>query len=126
MTKTGHCLCGAVRFEFEGPENWMGHCHCESCRRATASPFTSFLGVPNGKWRWIGQEPKSFKSSEGVSRSFCETCGTPMAYQTDRLPDETHFYAANLDDQSSYKPEAHFHSAEMVDWIRLGDNLPTK
>jgi len=40
MTKTGRCLCGAVTYSYEGLENWQAHCHCESCRRATASPMT--------------------------------------------------------------------------------------
>ena len=44
MTR-GHCLCGQVTFEFTGSPLWCGHCHCESCRRATASPFTTWIGV---------------------------------------------------------------------------------
>jgi hypothetical protein len=124
--KTGRCLCGAVRFEYSGPENWMGHCHCESCRRNTASPFTSFLGVPNGSWRWSGEAPTTYHSSELVTRSFCPKCGTPMAYQTEQRPDEIHFYAASLDDQSGYRPTRHFHADEMVDWIELADHLPRK
>ncbi len=126
MTKTGHCLCGAVGFACDGPENWMAHCHCESCRRATASPFTSFFGVPNGMWRWTGEEPKTFSSSPGVVRSFCGKCGSQMAYQADRFPNEAHFYAATLDDQSGYVPTVHVHSDEMVGWITLGDVLPRK
>lgn len=124
--KTGHCLCGAVTFAYDGPENWMAHCHCESCRRATASPFTSFLGVPNGHWRWTGAEPKTYESSPGVTRSFCGTCGAPVAYQAERFPDEIHFYAALLDDPALYLPTLHVHSDEQVPWVTLGDGLPRK
>jgi len=56
MRKPGHCLCSAITYEYDGLENWMAPCHCESCRRATASPFTSFLGVPNGHWHWTGDD----------------------------------------------------------------------
>ena len=45
--KRRRCLCGAVSFEFSGAENWRAHCHCESCRRNTSSPFTTWFGVPN-------------------------------------------------------------------------------
>lgn len=124
--KTGRCLCGAITFAYDGAENWMGHCHCETCRRNTSSPFTSFLGVPNGHWRWTGETPKTYKSSSGVIRSFCGTCGTPMAYQADWCDHEIHFYAAALDDQAHYKPTAHFHSDEQVAWITLGDTLKRK
>jgi hypothetical protein len=122
--KTGHCLCGAVAFAYDGPENWMAHCHCESCRRATASAFTSFLGVPNGHWRWTGAAPKTYISSPGVTRSFCGTCGSPVAYQAERFPDEIHFHAALLDDPGLYHPTIHVHAAEQVPWITLGDGLP--
>jgi len=44
--RTGRCLCGKVNWRYAGPENWRGHCHCGSCRRNTASPFTTFMGVP--------------------------------------------------------------------------------
>jgi hypothetical protein len=63
---TGHCLCGAVTYRCTKAPLWQGHCHCESCRRATASPFTSFFGVPNGTWTWTGKTPATYASSIGT------------------------------------------------------------
>ena len=74
---SGHCLCGAVRYAFDAAPNWQAHCHCESCRRATSSPYTSYFGVSHGHWRWTGETPKVFVSSPGVKRHFCGTCGSP-------------------------------------------------
>ncbi len=122
--KSGRCLCGAVRFSYEGPEVWVGHCHCESCRRATASPFTTFLGVPRHAVRFAGTPARSYRSSPGVRRSFCGTCGTPIAYESDRFPDEIHLYAANLDAPAEAKPQFHVHTAEQLPWIVLADGLP--
>jgi len=42
----GRCLCGAATCQYEGDESWRAHCHCESCRRNTSSPFTTWFGVP--------------------------------------------------------------------------------
>ncbi len=123
-TRRGHCLCGAVTFEYGGPENWRGHCHCESCRRNTASPFTTFLGVPRGAFRFTGAAPAVYRSSPGVRRLFCATCGTPMAYESDRYPDEIHLYAASLEDSRDFAPQFHVHWAERVPWISLDDALP--
>jgi hypothetical protein len=123
-TKRGRCLCGAVSFEYSGPENWRGHCHCESCRRNTSSAFTTFFGVPKSAYRFTGQAPGVYRSSPGVRRLFCATCGTPMAYESDRWPDETHFYAASLEDSSDFAPQFHTHWAERVPWIDVADNLP--
>ncbi|MEO0914692.1 MAG: GFA family protein [Pseudomonadota bacterium] len=124
--KRGHCLCGATRFAYSGPETWRGHCHCESCRRQTASPFTTFMGVPNGAWRWEGEAPQVYASSPGVKRYFCGTCGAPMAYASERFPDEIHFYASLLDEPADFTPQAHFHHSERLPWVHLADDLPKK
>jgi hypothetical protein len=122
--KSGHCLCGRCRFEYDGVENWSALCHCESCRRQTASPFTAFVGVPNGTWRWLGDNPKFYQSSSGVKRYFCATCGAPMAFQGDKWPDEIHFYAALLDDPLDFVPQDHVHYDERLLWLKIDDDLP--
>lgn len=121
---TGHCQCGACGFAYSGPPRFMAHCHCESCRRATAAPFTSYLGVADGRWRWTAEAPADYQSSPGVTRSFCARCGTPMAYRADRYPGEIHFFAATLDDPTLFAPTAHVHTDEMLPWIHLADDLP--
>ncbi|MEO1421864.1 MAG: GFA family protein [Pseudomonadota bacterium] len=120
---SGHCLCGACRFELTGPHNWVGHCHCESCRRATASPFTTWIGQQNGAWRWSGAEPRLYASSAGVERGFCGTCGTPLMYRSDRFPEETHFYAALLTDPSDVTPTTRYFEEERLAWIHLEDRV---
>jgi hypothetical protein len=126
MTRTGHCLCGAVSFAYDGPENWRGYCHCDSCRRATGSPVTAFMGVPHGHWRWTGAEPVAYASSPGVTRRFCPTCGSPVSYQSLDQPDEIHFYAALLDDPADFAPDAHFHYDEHLPWLQITDGLKKK
>ena len=123
-TKRGRCLCGSVTFEYDGPENWCGHCHCESCRRNTAAPFTSFFGVPNQAYRFTGDEPAVYRSSPGVRRLFCRACGTPIAYDADQFPDEIHFYAAGLEHPEDFAPQFHVHYGEHMPWIEVSDDLP--
>lgn len=121
---SGRCLCGSVTYAGDAAPLWQGHCHCESCRRATASGFTSFFGVADGHWRWTGAAPATYTSSPGVWRAFCPTCGTQMAYRTDRFPGECHFYAATLDDPTRYAPTRHYHAGERLPWVHLSDGLP--
>ena len=124
--KRGRCLCGAVTYQYSGPENWRGHCHCESCRRNTSSPFTTFMGVPLTAFKFTGAKPRIYVSSSGVRRSFCGECGTPMAYEADRYPGEIHLYAASLENPGAFVPEFHSHSNEMLPWVQLNDGLPRK
>lgn len=123
---TGRCLCGAVTFRCTAAPLWQAHCHCESCRRATASPFTSFFGIANGQWEWTGAQPATYGSSPDTHRDFCPRCGTQMTYRSTRYPDETHFYAATLDRPETYTPQAHVHTDEMLPWVHLADGLPRK
>lgn len=115
----GHCLCERTQFEISPPFNFIGHCHCESCRRQTASGFTTFVSVPDGKWSWLGEVPSEYVSSPGRRRYFCPTCGAPAAYQDDGQPGETHFYLALLDDPNALTPNENYHSDEMLAWIQL-------
>jgi len=122
--RKGRCHCGAVSFEYVGAENWVGHCHCESCRRNTSSPFTTFMGVPLTAYRFTGIDPEVYNSSPGVRRLFCSRCGAPVAYDADKFPDEIHFYLASLEDASGLEPQFHVFVGEKVSWIKLGDDLP--
>lgn len=120
---TGRCACGSVTWRTDGPVLWSGHCHCESCRRASSAPVTSFFGVPRAAVTWWG-DISVRPSSDTVNRGYCPDCGSQVFYQAVRWPDETHLYAATLDDPSQFAPRAHFHWAERVDWLTIDDDLP--
>ena len=118
----GRCACGAVRYTSPGPVLWAGHCHCESCRRAASAPFTSFFGVPRASVTWEG---KLADRLSGKGRRFhCPNCGSQMTYQNPAWPDETHIYAATLDQPENFSPQAHYHYAEKLPWIKIDDQLP--
>ena len=121
---TGRCLCGAIKYEYSGEPNLVVHCHCESCRRQTSSPVSTFVLVPKSALRFTRGQPKEFASSEGVWRSFCGECGSPIYYRTDRRPDVIDLYAGTLSDPSALIPQAHVHAAEQLPWFEVLDDLP--
>ncbi len=121
--KKGRCLCGAVTYEYSGPENWRGYCHCESCRRNSGAPVVAWLGVPRTAFRYTGAMPKIYASSPGARRSFCANCGTPVAFEHDKYPQEIHLYACGLVDPSAYAPTFHVHYEEKVPWMEIADDL---
>lgn len=123
-TRGGHCLCGDVTYRYSGAENWRAYCHCESCRRNTSSPATAFFGVPRDAFAFTGKAPAVYESSPGVRRLFCGRCGSPMAYDSDRYPDEIHLYAASLDDPENYRPQGHVFCRERLPWFDVRDDLP--
>ncbi len=121
---TGRCLCGDVRFAVAGAMRGRNHCHCDSCRRATSSPFTTWFTVARADLRWTGSAPRAFASTPGVTRRFCGRCGSPLSYETAKRPDQVDLYAASLDDPSGFAPEFHSHWDERLPWVALADNLP--
>lgn len=121
----GHCLCGGIKYEFEGKPDWVAYCHCESCRRHTSSAVATMLGVKVTQFRYLEGTPAAYQSSPGVWRYFCPTCGSPMAYTDDeKWPGEVHLYLGTLSQPEAFVPTAHVHTGEQVPWFELQDELP--
>jgi len=123
-TVEGHCLCGAVVFEYDAEPHWIVHCHCESCRRATSSPITTWISVPRRAFRFTQGMPCYFSSSPGARRGFCATCGSPLTFEAERIPDEVHLYAASLADPAKVTPTRHVFVEEQLPWFETADELP--
>ena len=123
-TRAGGCLCGPVRFEAHGAPLWVAHCHCTSCRRTTASAFTTYAGYRPGDVVFTSGRPKKHRSSPGVIRGFCADCGTALSFESERWPDEIHLFVCSFDDPATFAPEAHVFTAESVPWLHLADPLP--
>jgi len=116
-------MCGATRWQTQGSMLWAALCHCEDCRRAASSDYVSWFGVERANTIWAGPR-KLYVSSPGVTRSFCEECGAPVSFETEVFPEETHLYAASMDDPSLYEPTAHIFWSERLPWVRVADDLP--
>jgi hypothetical protein len=121
---TGHCLCGAIRFEVAAEPLSTNFCHCESCRRhsgGVAAPFATFR---KDAVRWSGPERASYRSSPPVVRSFCGRCGSPLAYEHDGSADEIDLYLGAFDDPARFPVGKHVHYGERVAWFDTVDRTP--
>jgi hypothetical protein len=123
-TRDGRCLCGAVRYRVTGEPIWTAHCHCQSCRRATSAAFATYAGFLRERFEILAGEPAVYRSSPGVERRFCRDCGSPLTYEGERWPDQTHIMVCSLDDPAALQPTAHVHTDEQLTWLHLADGLP--
>jgi hypothetical protein len=124
MTTSGRCLCGAIRYEYQGEPLEAIHCHCDSCRRQRSSPVATFVMVPKAALRFTCGQPKEFASSPGVRRSFCGDCGSPIAYRTERRPDIVDLFAGSLAEPAMVSPSCHVYAEEQLPWFEVLDDLP--
>ncbi len=77
---TGSCLCGAVRFEVDGPLPAPDACHCTICRKVSGHVFAS-SDVPRARVTIHGGDKVTwYRSSEKVRRGFCATCGSQLFF----------------------------------------------
>lgn len=120
---TGGCLCGAVRYAFAPPVLWSGYCHCNSCRRNTGAVVACFIGLRPAQLQMLQGQCKQFESSAGVSRGFCEQCGTPISYMAERWPNEIHLYVGTLDEPERFPPRFHVYCEEQLSWFNTTDTL---
>ncbi|HEV3185713.1 MAG TPA: GFA family protein [Xanthobacteraceae bacterium] len=120
----GRCLCGDIRYEYWGAPVATLHCHCESCRRHTSAPITTFVCVSKDRFRYMRGAPTAYASSPGVSRTHCGRCGSPIAYESGRHPDQIDLYTGTLDDPTAAQPTCHVHTAAQLPWLETTDPLP--
>jgi hypothetical protein len=122
----GHCLCNSIVFEVEEPVQACVTCHCESCRRQCSAPFKVYIGVPDGQWRWISKPPKTFNSSPGVERTFCDQCGSPLSFRSQKMSNVMHFFTAAMQRPEDFTPSMHVSFEEKLPWLKLADGLPRR
>lgn len=120
----GSCSCGRIRFRIKSMPFQVSYCHCTDCRKATGAPVTVFAGFDSKKVIFTRDQPDIHNPAPMIYRLFCATCGTPIGYIDDRLPNEVYFYSGALEDPSKFRPELHAWVSEQLDWLEIEDQLP--
>jgi hypothetical protein len=113
----GRCLCGAVRFRAAEPPKWILWCHCESCRRHTGAPASVFVAFDDKAVTVTSGAIAKFKSSPGVERGFCASCGSTLTCANERRPGETHFHIGAFEKPERFKPSGEVFAGEKLPWF---------
>lgn len=120
----GGCFCGWVRDEADDSPTQATACHCSICRRTSAAPIVGWFTVTPGSFRIVSGQPKSFRSSDHATRTFCPSCGTPLTFESARHPDEIDVTTCSLDDPEQVPPRSHTWRASGISWMKSADGLP--
>lgn len=121
---TGACMCGAVRYQVNGPLRDIIACHCEQCRRssghfvaATACRREYFTLLCEDGLQWYSAVP-------GYRRGFCRLCGSSLFFEETGGP-RVSIAAGSLDAPQGLKLAAHIFTAEAGDYYSLDPDTPS-
>jgi hypothetical protein len=112
----GGCLCGAIRYRVTGAPLSSVICHCVSCRRASGAPTVAWIEVDRKGFEFIAGEPAAFRSSPGVVRRFCGTCGSALTYEAESRPGSIDVTTGTLDAPHGFPPTAEVWLDDRVHW----------
>ncbi|HEV2362830.1 MAG TPA: GFA family protein [Caulobacteraceae bacterium] len=106
----GGCLCGAVRYAFEGAPVFQVACHCRDCQYASGGGPALIAVVPKPAFRITRGQPRTYwskgDSGADVGRSFCPECGAPVFSEPKAIGEIVAVKVGSLDDPSAFRPQA--------------------
>ena len=118
----GSCFCGTVQIVLRGEPVAMGYCHCDSCRRWSASPVNAFtLWKPDAVRVTRGAEQVgTYNKTPRSFRKWCKVCGGHILTEHPQLG-LIDVYAATIPD-FAFTAGVHVNYQETV--LQMRDGLP--
>jgi hypothetical protein len=119
----GSCRCGLISVETSAEPIWQSYCHCRDCRKQTGAPVMAFVGFRERDLTWFGA-PKTWRGAGGVSRSFCEHCGSQIGYTDEKLPGAVYLALGFMDAPEDFPPNMHAFEKRRLPFLHIADDLP--
>jgi hypothetical protein len=119
---SGHCLCGAVHYEYSADPAVIALCHCDDCQRQSGSSFSVNVGVPCEGMTVTGEALKTYvtvgtDSGQERERKFCGECGSPLFTVLAEMPELAFIKAGTLDDRSAVLPQLEVWCERAQPWV---------
>ncbi len=127
-TRSGGCLCGAVRYQVAWPPAAQVVCHCKDCQRQAGTAFSIIVGVPRDSMTITGAL-KTFNgtgdSGGTVYRHFCGECGSPILSEIPggAFEGQAFIKAGTLDDTSDLAPAVHVWTDSAQPWLVIPEGV---
>jgi hypothetical protein len=116
----GGCLCGNVRYRFEGEPLLAAVCHCRNCQRQSGAAFSFVIAVPDHAYHQSG-DTRVFHdigdSGKAVQRHFCQACGSPIVSLAEAISGLTIIKAATLDEPGRWTPVLEAYCDSSLPWV---------
>lgn len=122
----GGCLCGGIRYEYDGDFYELSMCHCKQCQKAQGIAFAAVCPVEANKFRFVsGRELlKEYRASDNKVRVFCSNCGSPIYSARDDLPETKRLRIGTVDTPFECNEAYHTFTGSKASWETICDGLP--
>jgi len=118
----GGCLCGAVRYEVQGPLREVINCHCGQCRRShghvaayTSAKHGDLVLTEDRGLKW-------YRSSDFARRGFCGDCGASLFWEP-AGQGRVSIAAGGIDAPSGLATVRNIFTAHKGDYYEIADGL---
>lgn len=123
----GSCLCGAVAYQYHGPEMVFQYCHCSRCRKFTGSAHAANIIVDPEQFEWIRGEDMvgRFEHPEAkhFATCFCKQCGSSLPWMA-KSGRSVVIPAGTLDQDPGIRPRQNIFWQSRAEWRVEVDSLP--
>ncbi|MBW2448471.1 MAG: GFA family protein [Deltaproteobacteria bacterium] len=124
----GGCLCGGVRFAYEGGATPIQFCHAKRCQRASGSAFQPEMAVAADGFRWLQGEDQVeiyeaplLREPPALRRAFCRVCGSPVPVVREGQP-WVALLAGSLDGDPERRGFRHIFLSQSAAWYEVPDD----
>ena len=125
---SGGCQCGQVEYEITREKLGSYICHCEECKKQSASAFAISVPVHLSELSLTG----SLNSYDRPAHSgaithcwFCSSCGTRIYHQSSSSNGLITLKGGTLDCAGELEPVAHLWTLRKHSWIQLPADIET-
>ncbi len=85
--------------------------------------MVAWLTVNRAQFEMLSGRPSAFRSSPGVLRQFCGTCGTALTYENTKNPTTIDVTTSSLDDPNQFPPTEEVWLEHKLSWQTIDNNL---
>ena len=121
----GGCLCGNIRYEYDGDISEIAMCHCSQCRQAQGGAFATNSPIDADKLKISGRAYiKEFATNENKVRAFCSNCGSPLYSAQKDMPSLKRLRLGSVETPFVCEKKYHIFSASKARWHSITDDYP--
>lgn len=119
----GSCLCGKVRYTYDGVIEEIALCHCSQCRRVQGGAFATNSPIDSTKLTFEGSEHiQQLPVTDDKVRAFCKSCGSPVYSARTSLPNIKRIRVGTIETDFTCENQYHIYVDSKASWHTITDS----